>query len=272
MSSSVSSTHSIQSLPSLSDEHAHEAKRNHFVYRVFTLAYCLLAFVIVSVIVWQFEPLYIGAGIGVIFLLSLYGLVRFLTVKSIIRTLPAGDLSQLSRARAESMIEWLSPVIGVEPPELLVVDSDIQEVLVFGISRHHACLAVTTKAVEEFDLMELEAVIAQGLVRIRQANYLLASALTFLLKPLIKISPTFISGLSKISLVTPVEEVDLRAVRTTRYPPALARAYSQMVESTRAGTQWMETLSLLCAIPHLHSSAEIAGVPANIRIQMLEEL
>jgi heat shock protein HtpX len=135
--------------------------------------------------------------------------------------------------------------------------------MVAGTSPDRAVLAVTTGLLRELDRIELEAVLAEELVQIRQNEILPATVLV----------ATFGLGRSRVLSSDRDVWADRGAVKLTRYPPALASALEKVESrgSTVSGIpSYMAHLWL--AEPGQDPSPRPGRLPVRERIEALREL
>jgi heat shock protein HtpX len=129
----------------------------------------------------------------------------------------------------DNIVEGLVVSNGFRMPMLYVVDDAAPNAFVVGRTARHGALAVTTGLVESLRRIELEAVMAHELSRIRSGETRAGvAAATLICRPL-----GFAGGLAEslaARLVDPAAGVrsDLAGVALTRYPPGLAAALAKL--------------------------------------------
>ena len=123
----------------------------------------------------------------------------------------AGD--SVAELRLTNLVEGLAPNAGLPKPRCLVIDDDVPNSLVVGRSPGHGCLVVTTGLLDKMSRMEVEAVVAHGVVRLRGgAPAGATTAMAF-------------GGAGWLGGdVPPPSAADFAAVALTRYPPGLVSA------------------------------------------------
>ena len=121
-------------------------------------------------------------------------------------------------ARLYNMAEGLATTIGVRCPKLAVVECDGLNAMVSGARRGRELVVVTSGLLEGLEVVELEAVLAEVLYRLRCGEVAAETVLV----------ATF--GLGRSALFGPGRDtrLDAEAVRITRYPPALTSALEKM--------------------------------------------
>ena len=126
-------------------------------------------------------------------------------------------------ARLCNLVEGLATTAGVRPPRVVVVDSTGLNALAAGTSSSHGFLAVTSGLLAELERIELEAVVAEQLWRIRHDQVLPGTVLAA------TVGLGRALGLERVAL-DPDSDVaaDQGAITLTRYPPALASALEKI--------------------------------------------
>ena len=126
-------------------------------------------------------------------------------------------------ARLCNLVEGLATTAGVRPPRVVVVESAGLNALAAGTSSAGGFLAVTSGLLAELERIELEAIVAEQLWRIRHDQVLPGTVL----------AATFglgrVLGLERLALAPDADaEADQGAIALTRYPPALASALEKI--------------------------------------------
>jgi Zn-dependent protease with chaperone function len=133
------------------------------------------------------------------------------------RVLPAGapgrSADPVADARLINLVEGLCTGAGVRVPDLRVVDAPGLNLAVSGRDAGAASLVVTSGLLGRLSRMELEGVLAAGIVQIRRGDVIAAT----------------VAAATGIGVATAVGtdhdlEVDAAAVALTRYPPGLRSA------------------------------------------------
>lgn len=165
-------------------------------------------------------------------------------------------------ARLYNLVEGLCPSAGVPVPNLRVIDSASLNAVAVGRDPHHATLAVTSGLLAGLGLVELEGVIAEELVRIKQRDTL---------------PGTVAAGAGPLPrrLARPAESEaadDLDAVALTRYPPGLAAALEAMSAAGTALAQVPAAVAGLWLADPVPGGSSGGRVPLSERVQALREL
>ena len=126
-------------------------------------------------------------------------------------------------ARLCNLVEGLATTVGLRQPQVLVVESTGLNALAAGTSSTRGYLAFTSGLLAELERIELEAVVAEQLWRIRHDQALAGTVLaaTFGLGRAL--------GLDRVALDPDADAAaDQGAITVTRYPPALASALEKI--------------------------------------------
>jgi Zn-dependent protease with chaperone function len=126
----------------------------------------------------------------------------------------AGEHATTGELRLLNLVEGLAPNAGLPRPRCLVVDDPAANALALGRDSRHGCLVVTSGLLDSLSRMELEAVVAYGLVRLRGGD---------------TAAPTLTAALGGGGwfvghAVGSQPDADLAAVSLTCYPPGLIGA------------------------------------------------
>jgi Zn-dependent protease with chaperone function len=189
----------------------------------------IIVFVVVAVVCVAVGLDIVGvvAGIGV-------GLVLWLTVwrgatRFVLRALGArpGDDEEL--ARAENLVDGLCATMGVEPPDIYVIDEWTRQALSLGRKSGAAVLVVTSGLLDSLDPVCLEGVLAHELVHVKRADIAPATMAAAIMLPLATFFP--VSALVHTLAGRGREfRTDGLAVGVTRFPPGLREALVLMAE------------------------------------------
>jgi Zn-dependent protease with chaperone function len=189
--------------------------------------------------------------------------VRFAGDRRVAARLRGRDADVRTDARLCNLVEGLSISAGLRQPRTVVVDSPGLNAMVAGSSPGRAVLGVTQGLLDGLDRIELEAVLAEELVQIRQNEILPATVLV----------ATFGIGRSKVVRGDRDVWADRGAVNLTRYPPALASA----LEKIDARGSIVEGIPAYMAHLWLADPGPVSGpqpgrLPVRDRIEALHEL
>ena len=171
-------------------------------------------------------------------------------------------------ARLCNLVEGLATTAGVRQPRVYVVESSGLNTLAAGTSSAHGFLAVTSGLLAELERIELEAVVAEQLWRIRHDQALPGTVL----------AATFgigrALGLERVALAPDSDAVaDQGAITLTRYPPALAAALEKIdSKGATVDRQPAYLTHLWLADPRPSPPPSRGRLPLAERIEALREL
>lgn len=185
------------------------------------------------------------------------------------------EATETSHARFLNLIEGLSLSSGVPEPTLLVIESHAMNG--FAVSaKDRSAIVVTSALLDGLDLVELEAVLAALITRIKNGDAEAATEAALIGQRFIDSTLGSIakSSASKriVALLDPDREIvgDQEAVQLTRYPPGLAHALRKIaaapndVPGATAGT------SHLWLVPTHPDQSIVSTVEVETRIDALE--
>jgi len=162
--------------------------------------------------------------------------------------------------RLLNLVESLAPSAGLPRPHCLVLDDGSANALVLGRDQRHGWLAVTTGLLSRLSLMELEGVVAQCLVQLRDGSTV---------RPTLALALRNGRGLARNG-PDPHLAADLAAVSLTRYPPGLASALRTILAGRAAGVPAVPRGSAGVLAPLWVAPDGAAAIEA--RIEALEEM
>jgi Zn-dependent protease with chaperone function len=158
----------------------------------------------------------VGLGVGLLVWLTVWrGATGFL-----LRALGTRPGSDAELARAENLVDGLCASMGVEPPEIVVIEESTRQALSLGRKSGAAVLVVTSGLLTSLDPVCLEGVLAHELVHVKRADIAPATMAVAILLPLATFLP--VSGLVHVLAGRGREfRTDRLAVAVTRFPPGL---------------------------------------------------
>ncbi len=185
----------------------------------------------------------------------------------------------VSSVRLTNMVQSLALAAGVAEPEAFVLDSEAVNAMIVARS-DEATLLVTRGLDQRLEPVELEAVVAELLVRQRNGD---AEAATIgaalyrlpLLGPLsqLTITPVAPMGLGRLLTDERDLEADRQAVTLTRYPPALLGALMKIKGQPRRPADIGSGCDLLWLVePDPVADSSETRSPLELRIDVLAEL
>ncbi|HEX7131023.1 MAG TPA: M48 family metalloprotease [Iamia sp.] len=232
----------------------------------------------------------LAGPIGAVFLVAIVAVGAALAVVNLRRAAPvlaiaaagAGPVSQADEPRLHNLVEGLCVGIGLTPPTLWLVDDPAANALAAAQTVDAAHLVVTRGLLTRLSLVELEAVLAHELARIRRGEAVVGA----LALPVLGGGPA-LRGLSQIGgarfalwmplLAAPISRAivgrgepveswsDLAAVDITRYPPGLTAA----LEKLAADPTPVQAASP--AVSHLWIHGATAEGPAGAALRRVYE-
>jgi len=213
-------------------------------------------FIVVAVVCIALGLALVGVVAG-----AVVGLLAWLTLwrgatRVVVRALGARPGSDAELARAENLVDGLCATMGLEPPDILVIDESTRQALALGRKSGVAVLVVTSGLLDALDPVSLEGVLAHELVHVKRADIAPATMAAAMLLPVAGFIP--VSGLVHTLAGRGREfRTDRLAVAVTRFPPGLHDALVLMAEGpaprapsalTRRGvaraTRWLWTVAL----------------------------
>lgn len=176
--------------------------------------------------------------------------------------------------RLHNVVDGLCVVNGVDRPDLYVIDDPASNAFVIGRSPDHAALALTRGLLDTMSRVELEAVVAHELSRVKDHE---------ILPDTLAVTLPVTARLVHLGAGWGHEpRTDLAAVAMTRFPPALAAALTKMRDGGTAieGSSWA-TAHVWMAAPRSGSEGRDTSTenprfddhqPLDQRIALLQEL
>lgn len=244
-----------------------EAKRT----RRRTAALVIVFIVSASAITWALLLLagFDGVKVPMVALLvaaDAAGLAWLAADRVVVRFSRARVADEVTYARLHNIVDGLCIAGGLPKPSIRLIVDDAPNAMAAGRSHRHATLAVTTGLLERLDRLELEAVVAHELCRIKNNDVQVATLAVCLLGPLALLSdmlirlawwnggrhghqerqdgaarPIALLGFALLVFAPVVSrmmhlavsrsteiEADAAAVAMTRYPPGLISALEKM--------------------------------------------
>jgi heat shock protein HtpX len=174
-------------------------------------------------------------------------------------------VSESDHARLINVVDGLCVVSGDRRPPLFVVSDSYPIALAIAAPKHQGIVVVSDGLLAEMDRVEIEAVMAHVLWRLRSGNVALTSYLMVLRVKLSKIGLRRIADviISKLYEDKILMWADISACQATRYPPALISA---LQKCNRAhGLEIDPVLTpLLFADPETAQHDTMGGAPVPI--------
>ncbi len=185
--------------------------------------------------------------------------------------------TESDHGRLVNLVDGLSLSVGLSDVELFTVQDHALNAAALADGQR-SVVVVTTGLLEAVDLMELEGVIAELLVRIKTGDADVATAAASLAQPFIEgplAGPLgFVGERLLTSALDPDRDqlADQAAVAVTRYPPALGRALDRIAKADPRARTANRRNDHLWLVPPLGDDAVLVPVPLEWRVDMLLEL
>lgn len=204
-----------------------------------------------------------GAVVFVVVAAAIVAWIRLTADRRLLVAIGGRDADPIIDARLFNLVEGLSIGAGLRQPRLRVIDSTGLNALAGGTTSTKAILGVTSGLLAELDRVELEAVVAEELVRIRRSDT----------GPVTLLAATFGVGRRLAVAADSDTAADLGAVGLTRYPPALASALEKLdAKGCAVAGQSAAIADLWLADPTSAAGPRRGRTPLPERIEALREL
>ena len=245
-----------------------------------TLALAVVLAVILSLVLAVIPglPWWLGPVLGLAGAALLIGLRLAGAYAGLIRALSAVPADPDRYPRFHNVAQGLALAGGVTEPELYVVDSPARNAAAVARGARSGIVA-TTGLLGAVDLLALEGVVAECLVRISGGDAEASTVGAALFGPLLgtPARPLGVAGLRR--LLTPDRDLlaDRAAVALTRYPPGLSTALNVMAAGPAAVPGLPVGLGHVWLVPAAAEAgatapALVETVPLTLRIDVLGEL
>ena len=214
--------------------HLDQKESNIKIAQVITVAIIAIPamfFGLLGLIVGQFLVLFaVGCVVGAVPVV----LARRNSVNSILDLVGAREADEVAQARFFNVVDGLSVVVGVQKPQLCVVDSAFPIAMATASIKGDSYLVVSTGLGELLDRVETEAVIAHLLTRLRTTDIAIR---TFVLSLSTVLSRCGLSAVGRqlsrrYVSAQAILVADSAACQITRYPPALVSALEKMSKNS----------------------------------------
>ncbi len=215
-------------------------------------------------------PWWLGFLIGVVGALAVVGLRLAGAYAGLIRGLSAVPADPDRYARYHNVAQGLALAGGVNEPELYVVDSPARNAAAVA-ARGRSGIVATTGLLGSIELLALEGVVAECLVRISGGDAEAATVGAALFGPLLgsPLRPLAVAGLRRLLATDRDLRADQAAVALTRYPPGLSSALSTIAAGTAEVPGSPAGLGHVWLVP---APVPVETVPLTLRIDVLGEL
>lgn len=231
-------------VPDRTSRHLAAAKRMPIVPAAVT---AVVIAVIIGLVSWWWLGLAIGAIAGIAsFVLRPRNASARVLDRYLLRDATAEEFPRLV-----NLVESVCLDSGVDEPTLHVIDDAAMNLAVVDEDGRGSDLMVTTGLLEGLNRIELEAVIAAALVRIRNSDARVGTlAATMIAGPSLRFGPATATKPPAFAMIRikaradrirglysdhRAMETDMAAVAVTRYPPAMASALEDARSGHRSG-------------------------------------
>lgn len=190
----------------------------------------------------------------------------------VLRVSGASRTERSEQPRLHNLVEGLCAANGVDKPDLYIADDPAPNAFAAGRHADHAAIVVTSGLLEVMSRVELEAVLAHELTRIKNADILVDT--------LVVTTPVAARLVGRAPDTAREQRTDLAAVELTRYPPALASALTKVRDDTTVTAASSPLIAHLWMAPARDGGEPTRAVvgrsgdalPIDARIAALQEL
>ena len=235
-----------------------------------------ILFAVIPVLPW-----WLGAIVGLLVAIGAVVAVHQRADRLVLSTLGPGIPESEHPIRLTNMVEGLTLAGGVIAPDLLVLDDPARNAM--AVRRHDRNhLVVTSGLVQNLEVVELEAAVAELLTRLRNGDAERSTLGAAMLgRPLIDgplgslLGPVADRVLAGVLPVDRDLEADRQAVTLTRYPPGLIKALESMQGHElrpRVASAGTDHLWLADPSGDERQAEDPQRAPLSLRIDALAEL
>jgi Zn-dependent protease with chaperone function len=175
-----------------------------------------------------------------------------------------------TQPRVHNVLNGLCDSHGFRKPQVLIVDDTARNAVAYGRHAKQPVLALTSGLVNDFDLLQLEALLARELATLDDSSRPAATVAVPLRRWLPRAWGEAITA--RVQGRERAIRDDFEAVRYTRYPPGLASALAAMAGGTAVRGAPRAGMHLWVADPTANDEATNADWKINQRVEALREL
>jgi len=192
--------------------------------------------------------------------------------------LQAAPADPMEHARLHNLVESLCFTSGLPKPRVCVVDDTALNAFAAGLGPRRAAIGVTTGLLAAFTPVELEAVLAHELSKVKSDEALVATVAAVMVGVPTSILPRATSSRIVQAALGPRQDLvaDLTGVALTRYPPGLISVLEKLRDGpteVRSGSRATAHLWLQPSSPGAEAGQEEwVGAQLDARIEALREL
>lgn len=189
----------------------------------------LVAGVVVGLVAGTGAGVAAGLAAAVVVGAACGAFVRWAGADLVVRSLGARAAGPDELPRLRNLAEGLCATIGVDLPEVLVVDHPCANALALARPGGPSWLVVTAGLEPSLSVVELEAVLAHELVRVKLHDTEVAAAALAVTAPLAAAGARGAERVRGLLGPSPAFRADQRAAAVVRYPPGLAAALDRLL-------------------------------------------
>lgn len=226
---------------------------------------------VVAIVFVLFAPVWLALVLGVLAGVAAALALYFRSEAAVLGSLEPVVVDEDDEPRLHNMIDGLCDSHGFRRPTLAIIDSPARNAVVYGRSRDHVTLAITTGLRDALTRMELEGLLARELAL---ATHEALPGATVIV-PVLALLPGGLRARVTSWLVGEHRAMldDFDAVRFTRYPPGLAGALDKLAEgSTFVAGAGRTSGHLWVAPPHETGVQALDQPTIDARAAALREL
>lgn len=231
----------------------------------------LVVLVVAFLVAWALSSVAVAVVAAVVLGVLAGAVIRANAGRLALALVGARPVGPDAQPRVHNLLDGLCAAAGVAKPSVHQVDHGAPNALVVGTDRRRANLVVTTGLAWELGRIELEAVLAHELARVKAGDVVPASVAVVALGPLALLGPVGAGWVAAGAGGTREGLNDLAAVSLTRYPPGLVGALTRVRDAgvvlDRPGARGRATAHLWLAPPGPGAQADL-----DRRIAALQEL
>ena len=250
-------------------------------------------FVVITVLFLLVQAKYLAPVVGIV-VAAVWIAIAALRADNVVLDLSEVEpASEKDHARLFNVVAGLCSTMGVPAPALYIVEDPALNAMATGRDDHHGSLVFTTGAIEQLSVVELEALSALLLYRLKAGDVgaqtivvptvgisavlaEVADKWDWLRRILLVPMPLIQRTMIKLHPAREELETDVAAVQFTRYPPALATALEKMDGHSVLAMGSLVTAHLWAAPPLSVAArppnAALVHAPLRERIAVLQEL
>jgi Zn-dependent protease with chaperone function len=170
--------------------------------------------------------------------------------RTVLAALDAVPSREDDRPRLHNLVDGLCATMGLAPPAIAVVTSDVPNALALGKDARSATLVVTSGLEEALGPVELEGVLAHELVHIKRNDTVLSSVAVLVTVPWALVRGTAVGVDTVHDLVGRGREfsADQRAALVVRYPSGIGSALDTMASAPVPAASWPPSAGRIAAL------------------------